>query len=246
VSSLEFVDGVAVAESSLDQASADLPTCGDQGPDVTFDFTLTESSEVTVQVASKPSEFPVIASLSDQCGGPSIACGFGLNEVLEAGTYHLTVAGADPMSRGLVELQVSTTPLPVAEANETCADAIELQGENGSISGNTQGANNDYDLGASNLCTRDNTSSGEVVYSYDATAGETVVFSAIPEIGWDLALYIVDGCDGDLAQSCLAGQDGALTETITFTPQSSGVVYIVVDGANGESGPFELTWSSGE
>jgi hypothetical protein len=150
------------------------------------------------------------------------------------------------MSRGLVELQVSTTPLPVAEANETCADAIELQGENGSISGNTQGANNDYDLGASNLCTRDNTSSGEVVYSYDATAGETVVFSAIPEIGWDLALYIVDGCDGDLAQSCLAGQDGALTETITFTPQSSGVVYIVVDGANGESGPFELTWSSGE
>ena len=246
VTALEFSDGVSVVESSLDQASADLVTCGDNGPDVTFEFTLAEASEVTIQVSSKPAVFPVIVSLSDQCGGPAIACGFGVNEVLDAGTYHLTVAGAEPMSRGLVELQVSATPLPVATDNETCDNAAELTGPSGSISGDTRGAENDYDLGANNLCTRDNTSAGDLVYSYTATAGETVVFSATPEVGWDLSLYIVDRCDGDLTQACLAGQDGALTETITFTPQSSGVVYVVIDGANGESGPFELTWGPAE
>ena len=141
---------------------------------------------------------------------------------------------------------MSATPLPVATDNETCDNAAELTGPSGSISGDTRGAVNDYDLGANNLCTRDNTNASELVYSYTATAGEAVVFSAIPEVGWDLSLYIVDECDGDLAQACLAGQDGALTETITFTPQSSGVVYVIIDGANGESGPFELTWGPAE
>lgn len=246
VATLDLTDGVGVIEASLDQASSDLTTCGSGGPDVTFDFTLTERSDVTIQVGSKPAEFPVVVSLSDQCGGPEIACGFGVVETLDAGTYHLTVAGADSQSRGLVELQVSATPLSPAPANETCGDAIELSGPSGSVTGDTSNAVNDYELEANNLCTRDNTSSGEVAYRYSPTAGETVVFSAIPEIGWDLSLYILDGCDGNIDQACLAGQDGALTETISFTPQNDRDIYIIVDGANGEAGAFELTWGPAE
>ena len=246
IATLELEEGVGVVEASLDQASADLNTCGEGGPDVTYSFTLAERSDVTIQVGAKPAEFPVVVSLSDQCGGPEIACGFGVVETLEAGEYHVTVAGADSMSRGLVELQVSATPLPGAPSNETCANAEVLSGASGSVSGDTSNAANDYDLGASNLCTRDNTNSGEVVYRYSPTSGETTVFSAIPAVGWDLSLYIVDSCDGDLEQACLAGQDGALTETISFTAQNNRDIYLVVDGANGEAGAFELTWGPAE
>jgi hypothetical protein len=69
-----------------------------------------------------------------------------------------------------------------------------------------------------------------------------MVFTAVPELGWDLSLYLLSGCNGDVDQACLAGQDGALTETLTFTPQQSGEVYLIVDGANGEAGAFELSW----
>ena len=68
--------------------------------------------------------------------------------------------------------------------------------------------------------------------------------TATPEEGWDLSLYILDSCDGDLEAACLAGHDEALAETVVFTPTRTGDVYIVVDGANGEFGRFDLSWAS--
>ena len=243
VSELLFTDGVAVADTSLDQAQSDLDSCSDGGPDATYQFTIDEASSVMIQVGSKPAEFPVIVSLSDQCGGPEIACGFGVNELLQAGTYYITVAGADEMSRGLTELQVSVTPLPNSPSNDTCDGALSLDGESGMVSGDTSGATNDYELSANNLCTRYNSNSGEIVYLYSAVANQAVTFIAIPEEGWDLSLYIVDACDGDIEEACITGHDEALTETITLTPSSTGDVYIIVDGANGEFGRFDLSWA---
>jgi hypothetical protein len=243
VSELNLIDGVAVVETSLDQARSDLSTCGQNGPDATYQFTLDTASEVLIQVGSKPADFPVIVSLSDQCGGPEIACGFGVNETLEAGTYHLTVAGADEMSRGLTELQITATPLPSTPSNDTCDNAIALEGDSGMVTGNTTGASNDYELGANNLCTRYNSNSGEVVYRYTGRANQAVTFTAVPQEGWDLSLYILSACQGNIENACITGQDEALTETLTFTPSNNAEVYVVVDGANGEAGAFELSWS---
>ena len=243
ISELMFVDGVAVAETNLDQARADLNSCSQNGPDATYQFTLETESQVMIQVGSKPAEFPVIVSLSDQCGGPEIACGFGLDETLAAGTYHLTVAGADEMSRGLTELQLVVMPLPDAPGNDTCDDAISLEGDSGTVSGNTMGATNDYELGANNLCTRYNSNSGEVVYRYSGRANQAVTFTAVPEEGWDLSLYILSACQGNIENACITGQDEALTETLTFIPTNNADVFVVVDGASGESGAFELSWS---
>ena len=243
---IELADGVGVAEVSLDQATSDLESCSLGGPDATYYFTLDDASSVLIQAGSKPSEFPVIVSLSDRCGGPEIACGFGVERVLEAGTYHLTIAGADKVSRGLVELQISATPLPNDSENDRCETAIALNGPSGTVSGNTAGAVNDYELSPNNLCTRYNSASSDVVYRYSGVVGQTVTFSATPEEGWDLSLYVVDDCDGDLENACLVGQDGALTETVTYTPATTGDLFIIVDGANSEFGPFELTWGPAE
>ena len=246
VTELSFDEGVSVANVSLDQASSDLDSCSEGGPDATYTFTIDQDSEVLIQVTSKPAEFPVVVSLSDRCGGPSIACGFGVEEVLAAGTYHLTVAGADSASRGLVELQVSAAPLPQGVNNDICADSEALEGASGSVESSTAGANNDYELAPNNLCTRYNSNAGDLVYRYSATAGQAVTFTATPVEGWDLSLYIVSDCDGDIEDSCLAGHDEALAESITYTPTVTGDLYVIVDGANEEFGPFTLTWTPAE
>ena len=243
---IELSDGVGVVELSLDQAKSDLDSCSAGGPDATYTFTLDTASSVLVQASSKPAEFPVVVSLSDRCGGPEISCGFGVEEVLEAGTYHITVAGADEISRGLVEIQVSVNPIPDASNNDTCADAITLEGSSGTISGTTAGASNDYELSPNNLCTRYNSSAGDVVYRYSAVVGEAVTFTAIPDEGWDLSLYLLSSCEGDIENSCLVGQDGALTETITYTPATTGDLFVIIDGANNEFGSFEFTWGPAE
>jgi hypothetical protein len=245
VEALTFESGVAVVEASLDQANQDAETCGaGGGPDVFYSFTLERRSDVVIQATSKPAEFPVVVSLSERCGGPAISCGFGSSLTLEAGEYHVTLAGVDAQARGLTELQVSATPVPDAPTNDTCAGAVTLEGLSGAVSGDTRGAQDDYSMSAQNLCTRDNTLSPEVVYAIQADAGVPLTFTLTPTLGWDASLYLVTGCD-DVEGSCVAGQDGALTETLSYTPSQSGLLYLVVDGANGETGPFTLEWSVG-
>jgi hypothetical protein len=199
-----------------------------------------------LQVSSKPAEFPVLVSLSERCGGPAFTCGFGADSTLDAGTYYITLSGVDQHARGLTELQVTVTPLPSAPDNDTCDGAIALDGLSGSLQGDTRGANADYNLSEQNLCTRDNALSGEVVYSIDASAGVPMTFVVTPELGWDASIYLLRTCMGDVDRDCVAGQDGALTETLRYTPSQSETLYLVVDGANGEAGPFTLEWSVGE
>lgn len=246
VEELNFEEGVIVVEASLDQAHMDAQNCGEGGPDVFYSFTLTERSDLTVQVSSKPSEFPVIVSLSDRCGGPAFSCGFGAEVTLDAGTYHLTLAGIDQQSRGLTELQLIATPLPTSPANDTCDDAIVLEGLSGSLEGDTRGASADYNLSEQNLCTRDNSLSGDVVYAIEASAGIPMTLTVTPELGWDASIYLLRTCMGDVDRDCVAGQDGALTETLHYTPSESETLFLVIDGANGESGPFTLEWMIGE
>lgn len=247
VEELSFTDGVAVVEASLDQATSNAETCGDEGgPDVFFSFSLAERSEVTVQVTSKPSEFPVLVSLSERCGGPSLSCGFGAEATLDAGVYYVTLSGIDAQARGLTELQVAVSPLPVAPDHDTCDGAVTLEGLSGSLTGDTRGAGADYTLTEQNLCTRDNSLSPDVVYSVEASAGVPMTFVLTPEVGWDASIYLLKTCTGDVDRDCIAGQDGALKETLRYTPSETGTLYLVVDGANGEAGPFTLEWTIGE
>jgi|GEM_PF-1557943 len=246
VEALAFVGGVAVVEASLDQAGADVATCGEGGPDVVYSFTLAERSFVTIQAASKPAEFPVVVSLSDRCGGAPVACGFGAEVLLEAGEHHVTLAGVDTHSRGLAELQVSARPAARAPANEVCASAQALAGASGVAQGDTSGARDDYAMSRQNVCTRDNTTGPDVVFSLPVSAGVPVTLTLEPAEGWDAALYLLTACEGSVESSCVAGQDGALTETLRYTPTQTGALYVVVDGASGESGPFSLRWQTGE
>jgi hypothetical protein len=243
VTALSFTEGLSVVDAYLDQAQNDMAGCGDGGPDVMYSFTVEEASRVLIQAISKPAEFPVIIALSETCGQSNLACGFASDQILNPGEYFITLAGMDDHSRGLVELQVVLDPLPQAADNETCEQAIALDGDSGTVTGNTQGSQDDYTLSPNNNCTRYPSNAPDVVYSIQGNANIPITFTATPQLGWDLSLYLLSSCENaDPFAECLAGQDGALTETVTYTPSADGEIYIVIDGSNSESGSFELSW----
>jgi hypothetical protein len=242
IQALTLENGVAVVNANLDQAQANLDTCGYGGPDVTYSFSIEQLSLVSIQGIAKPDEFPVIISLSDRCGGPALGCGYRVEHLLEPGEYHITLAGESSQSRGLVELQVAATPLPAPPTNETCSDSLSLEGDSGEINGNTLNATDDYVLQQNNFCTRFNSIGSDLAYVIEGQEGRPLTITATPEGGWDLSLYLLSSCDGDIEQNCLIGHDDAFAETVTYTPTQDGPIYIIVDGSTSESGPFTLEW----
>ncbi len=237
-------DGVLSFQGNLDQALDETGACVGQGaPDVFYHVRINQPSRVLAQATSIPADFPVAVYLKSSCSGAVTECGFGFDEVVPAGDYILVVDGIDAQSRGRFEVQLAVDPIPAASVNDTCANAIDLEGLSGQLIANTRGATDDYQLNRQNTCTRDNTMGGDLVYRLNVQANRRVTISVDPTEGWDTSLYVLSSCDGNLEQSCLVGQDGALREQVVFTPAQNGSVFVIVDGVNGEFGEFNLSWN---
>lgn len=243
--SLVVRPGMQEFEVSLDQATDAVSGCLGRGaPDAIWKFTLPAPGRINAQVSSVGDDFAVGVYVSSHCGGAlsPTACGYGFDQVLPAGEHYLVVDGADANSRGRVRVRLDYEALPEAAQNDTCANAEALAGSVGQIQGDTRSANDDYRLEAGNLCTGHNTQGPDVAYRLAVTAGQPIFVHAEPIGGWDLSLYVVPDC-GDLTAGC-QGKDGALGEGFVINPTSTGNLYVIVDGANGEAGPFELSWGS--
>ncbi len=245
---IEFRNGVWAASSSLDRATdSDRDCLGAGGPDTAYALSLATRARLTVQAASVGDDFAVGAylkrdTLEDEgvrCDPESVACGFGFDQVFEPGEYVLVLDGADANARGRVEVQVTMEAFDDVPDNDTCDDALALEGDGGEREGDTRAAEDDIRLADGNGCTGFDTRGGDVVYTIDVDAG-TYFVQAEPHGGWDLSLFVVGDCEDPL-DDC-EGADGALTETIVFSRNQDGEVTVVVDGSNGEGGLFTLRW----
>ena len=241
---VNLVNGAAALVANLDRAADNVnaPCLSPSGPDAVWSLTLERRSRVAVRLDA---DFPVGAALVQRCGGAAESCGVGFDDaVVAAGQWYLVVEGLGPQARGRVNVRVEVMPDAAAPANEVCASAEPLAGPSGTLQGDTSGAANDLNLPAGNVCTGFASDGGEVVYRVSVEAGRRYTFSVEPEGGWDAALYILRGpCDNIVGQ-CLAGADAALTEQLTLDAVETEEVFVVVDGAGGERGPFTLTWSA--
>lgn len=241
---LELQDGLGRIRVNLDRAADDLGAgcLPASGPDAVYRLRLDAPSRVSAQVYA---DFAVGVSLAAACGaGGALGCGTGFDvPVVPAGEYFLIVEGIGPQARGRVQGQVLVEPVAPAPANDTCASAQNLDRAGGVLQANTAGANDDAQLPDGNQCTGHSTlGSGDVVYRLTLDPRRTYFVEAIPERGWDLSLFVVDDCAMPNA-TCRIGRDGALTERVEFASGAAEeTVTIIVDGANGESGPFELRW----
>jgi len=242
---LDVSDGSAGATASLDRAADDVSAClGAGGPDTVYSLTLESTSRVTVQTASIGDDFAVGAYLVRRCGDEAMACGFGFDQVVEAGEYLLVVDGADANARGRVEVQVAVEAFDSPPENDTCDDAVALDAVGGEVEGDTRSAADDFRLADGNGCTGHDTRGGDVVYTIPVGDVGLYFVEAEPHGGWDLSLMVLGDCDDPL-DDCV-GEDGALTETVLFARNGGGDVTVVVDGSGGEAGEFTLRWGPAE
>lgn len=236
-------DGATEFNVSLDQAADDLFGCAELGgPDAVYRVEFARPSYVRLQTVAPSGGFAVGAYLTRACGeGAPEYCGFGFEGEVEAGEYFLVIDGADANSRGRVAVQMVVEPFGDAPINETCETAVALNGAEGEVSGDTRGALDDYTLRDANPCTGHNSRGGDMVYALPVQVDQDIFVQAEPVGGWDLSLYVVDDC-GALPNNALVCSDNAITESLTYTADQAGDLYVVVDGSNGEGGEFTLRW----
>ncbi|MEE2756329.1 MAG: dickkopf-related protein [Myxococcota bacterium] len=240
-------DGVTVFGVNLDRANDDVSGCtGDAGPDVVYRLTFLEPANVRLQAAAAGDAFAVSAFLGPDCRARDAnVCGFGFETQVEPGVYYLVIDGADANSRGRVTVQMNVESIGAAPVNEVCDSATALDAAGGQLVASTQAAIDDYRLLDANLCTGNNTLGGDVVYTLASPQNQMMYVEAIPEDGWDLALYVVSDC-ANPARRRVACSDGALTESTVFDVAADEPVFVIVDGSNGESGSFQLRWGVAE
>ena len=241
-------DGVTSFAVSLDRATDAVSSCGSlNGPDAVYRVNFAEASDVRLQALAVDQGFAVGASLIRDCGDETaVSCGFGFETRVEPGSYFLVVEGVDPHSRGRVTVQMVVAPLGNAASNDTCDEAEFISGS-GSLIGTTATASDDYTLPPTNTCTGFNTRAPDVVYRLQPPVGSRVFVRATPVGGWDMSLYVYSDCSNVLSTEnrVACAVDGALTEALVFDPAvTPGPYHVIVDGTNGESGEFELTWGA--
>lgn len=213
-------------------AAPDVATgCGSPSPDVFYDLTLQDDGRVVVEADGAVSLFLT----GDDCAPLPGACGERrLDLELPAGSYRLGVAS--PSGRGVdfeVAAQLVTTP-----ANDACAAATPIA-RGSTIWGDTTWASNGQTYPIAASCTGYLLDGGDVFHSIQLAGGVPVTFTVTPDEGYDVALYVMDGC---ATRQCLAGVDAGLRgerERLVFTPPADGTYVIVVDGAAG-GGTFAL------
>lgn len=243
---VQLTDGAARLRVNLDQARDDVAACLGRGaPDAVYALDLDGPARVRVDAAAQGDEFAVGAYLVQRCGDPMpVACGFGFDEVVPAGRWLLVVDGASANSRGRVEVDVLVEEFDANPDNDACGSAAALE-PNRVVEGDTRGAADDVSLVAGNRCTGYDSRGGDLAYVADLTRGTRYFVQAVPEGGWDLSLIVTTDC-GRPDQACVAGSDGALTESVVFTAAADGDHFIVVDGSAGEGGRFSLRYGEAE
>jgi len=144
------------------------------------------------------------------------------------------VDGASPADGGAFRIAAKSPPAVEDDTCDGAARAMPLQ-----VGGSTAGAGRDLDPGPG--CAGAFPLAGpDVAYALFAAAGDTLNAELRPA-GWDGALYILDGCEGE-GIGCAAGTDEGLLdepERLTWTAERDGTILLVID-AFGAGGDYRL------
>ncbi len=192
---------------------------GSGGPDVVYQFTLTEWRNLAVDV-NAPFDARIYIRKASCEGGEAVACGQGHLETgdLKSGTYYLFVDGDGNLQKGNFTLSITASE-PGTPSNDTCADPLELQFVNGAAVqyGVSLFATNDYFAGCGGESGADN------VYSFEVPAGISG-FTVQVDTEFDPVIYLSKGACGSPFIAC------APSASYTMGWPEPGTYYLVVDG----------------
>ena len=122
--------------------------------------------------------------------------------------------------------------LPIAPANDACGGAIAIQCGD-SLSGSTANAT---DTGGND--------SPDVFYSFTGAGDEETITVSLCGGGTDYNSYLRVYSDCDLADEIASNDDSCGEQSeVSFTSDGSSTYYIMVEGANSESGNYQIELS---
>ncbi len=204
---------------------------GSGGPDVVYQFTLTEWRNLTVDV-NAPFEPRVYIRKANCAGGEAVACGTGHVETgdLKSGTYYLFVDGDGNLQKGNFTLNIVAEE-PGSPSNDTCADPKELVFVDGAAQqyGVSLFAANDYFAGCGGEAGADS------VYSFEVPPG-TSGFTVQVDADFDPVVYLSKGACGSPFIAC------APSDQYTMGWPEPGTYYLVVDGKTAaDKGEFTVS-----
>jgi hypothetical protein len=117
--------------------------------------------------------------------------------------------------------------------NDACANAIDVTAAalaGVTLYGDTTGYANDLVPSVLPGCTESPEPGPDAIYRIDAQAGDTVHATLTP-VGWNSALYLIDGCSG--TATCLGGDDqfGSSTDEATIAITTADTYFLVIDSS---------------
>lgn len=133
---------------------------------------------------------------------------------------------------------VPNTPDPnvILQGGDTINDATVVESLPYSDNGTTAGYTNDYD----EVCPYTGSTSPDVVYSYAPTDDITVDITLCNGSQYDTKLYVYENSVGNLVDCNDDFCPGYVSELQAVELSGGNTYYIVVDGYNGDSGPYTI------
>jgi hypothetical protein len=232
--------------------SASAGSCGGgDAPEARFTLDLPVASDLFV--TTHGTGFDTVVYLDRGCCGDEVACNDdadGRNTSvlaapgLAAGTYYITVDGADDNAAGDFTIDIYATPTSSHPA-EACGNPVRIAAD--AVSGNTCGYEDNYSppLGCSTAVSGNK--GLDQVYYFVLDATSTVSFSTCDGTCIDTVLYVRDVCNDNGSQlpcdddSCRAGESclptGNPVQSLVSATLGPGAHYLMLDTFSASPGP---------
>lgn len=238
--------GVEVSGDGRDASNNEQATCGSDGPELFYTFTLSESSDVELSASgARALSLRTDCSRSNRPVG-ELKCSASsvlsvqelLGDPVSPRVYYVAVDSPGPFT-----LRLTTTPVRGAVANDRCALATLIAPGDTLLAQTTVGATFDYPRPAGCGRLPSPLQGPDVAYRMSLRAGQTIDATVLPAWPFDAAMFVVSDCAA-LAAPCLAASDIAASgqpESLRFTAATGGDYFLIVGSyASFESGQFDL------
>ena len=172
----------------------------------------------------------------------AVSIGTWLGDSVQVGFRVVGTNGAD---FGVDAIATGLFPLTSSPPNDLCQAATPLPVGSFTLAGNTCYATNNRDpfTPGGNACVSDEASGGDVFYSVNALADDTLRVHLPASAAAFTHLYLLSSCDS-LSATCLAGKEpsgGEEDSSLTHVFAADGTYYLVVDVLPSSCGEFSLT-----